>query len=148
MLFRSGQQREAALRLPTRNRFGLRYDDTGNIDHNSLSGAAFGIIYGVGSHVLLWNIRNADYVGQLPILRMVYHDLHLSPGYRTGHSKYADPAAAAVSAAHSIHVGPGKTPEDNRNLAVLPCDRNGNIRFGASDLPSRQKKRNTGGNHE
>ena len=34
------------------------------------------------------------------------------------------------------------------NLAVLPCDRNGNIRFGASDLPSRQKKRNTGGNHE
>ena len=29
-----------------------------------------------------------------------------------------------------------------KNLAVLPCHRNGNIRSGVSDLPSRQKKRN------
>ena len=91
---------------------------------------------------LLWNIRYADYGGQLPVLRMVYHDLHLSSGNRTGLSKYTDPATASVSAAHSIHVGSGKTPEDYRDLAVLPCHRNGNIRSGASDLPSRQKKRN------
>ena len=38
--------------------------------------------------------------------------------------------------------GSGKTPEDYRDLAVLPCHRNGNIRSGASDLPSRQKNRN------
>ena len=91
---------------------------------------------------LLWNIRYADYGGQLPVLRMVYHDLHLSSGNRTGLSKYADPATASVSAAHFIHVGSGKTPEDYRDLAVLPCHRNGNIRSGASDLPSRQKNRN------
>lgn len=57
-------------------------------------------------------------------------------------SKYTDPATASVSAAHFIHVGSGKTPEDYRDLAVLPCHRNGNIRSGASDLPSRQKNRN------
>ena len=113
-----------------------------NIDRHPLSGAAFGIIYGVGIHALLWNIRYADYGGQLPVLRMVYHDLHLSSGNRTGLSKYADPATASVSAAHFIHVGSGKTPEDYRDLAVLPCHRNGNIRSGASDLPSRQKNRN------
>ncbi len=72
----------------------------------------------------------------------LYHDLHLFSGDRTGLSKYADPATASVSAAHFIHVGSGKTPEDYRDLAVLPCHRNGNIRSGASDLPNRQKNRN------
>ncbi|MEI3418954.1 MAG: MATE family efflux transporter [Blautia sp.] len=61
---------------------------------------------------------------------------------RTGLSKYTDPATASSSAAHFIHVAYGKTPEDYRDLAVLPCHRNGNIRSGASDLPSRQKNRN------
>ncbi len=113
----------------------------GTLTRHPLSGAAFGIIYSVGSHALLWNIRYANYGGKLSVLRFLYHDSTYFQATEQVLSKYADPATASVSAAHSIHVGSGKTPEDYRDLAVLPCHRNGNIRSGASDLPSRQKKK-------
>ena len=32
-------------------------------------GTDFGIVHGVGSHALLWNLRYADYGGKLSVLR-------------------------------------------------------------------------------
>src|SRR5699024_6706414 len=123
--------------------FGHWHDDTGDVGHPPLSSADFGIIYGVGSHALLWNIRYADYGGQLPVLRPLYDDFHLFSGYRTINAQYVDSTVAATSPAHSIHVVLGKAPEDYRDLAVLSCRRSDNICSGVPAFSGRQEKRST-----
>ena len=137
------QQRTAAFRFPIRNCFGHRHDDTGDVGCHPFSGADFGIVYGVGSHALLWNIRYADNGGKLSVLRPFYHDFNLFSSDGKSNFQYVDSTVAAASPANSVHVVHGKTSEDYRNLAVISCHRSNNICSGVPVLSSRQEKRNT-----
>lgn len=111
----------AALRFPIRNRFGLRYDDTWNIDRQLLSGAAFGIIYSVGSHALLWNIRYADHGGKLSVLRSLYHDFHLFSGDRKSRFQYSDSIMQTTAFPCSCLMVSEQIIPTERNLACISC---------------------------
>ena len=101
--------------------FGLRYDDTGNIDRQLLSGAAFGIIYSVGSHVLLWNIRYANYGGKLSVLRSLYHDFHLFSGDRKSRFQHSDSIMQTTAFPCSCLMVSGQIIPTERNLVCISC---------------------------
>ena len=111
----------SAFRYAIRNRFGLRYDDAGNIDRHPLSGAAFGIIYSVGSHALLWNIRYANYGGKLSVLRSLYHDFHLFSGNRKSRFQHGDSIMQTTAFPCSCLMVSGQIIPTERNLACISC---------------------------
>ena len=110
-----------ALRFPILNRFCLRYYDTGNIERQLLSGAAFGIIYSVKSHALLWDIRYANYGGKLSVLRSLYHDFHLFSGDRKSRFQHCDSIMQTTAFPCSGLMVSGQIISTERNLACISC---------------------------
>ena len=85
------------------------------------SGADFGIVYGIGSHALLWNIRYADYGDKLSVLRSFYYDFHLFSGHRKSRFQHGNSIMQATAFPCSILMVSGQIVPSERNLACIPC---------------------------
>ncbi len=115
----AGNSDTAAFSFPIWNCFGLRYDDTGDVDCQLLSGADFGIIYSVGSHALLWNIRYANHGGKLSVLRSFYHDFHLFSDHRKSRVQHGDSIMQTTAFPCSCPMVSGQIIPTERNLACI-----------------------------
>ena len=115
----AGEPRKAAFRFPVRNRFGHWHDDTGNVGCHPLSGADFGIVHGVGSHALLWNLRYADYGDKLSVLRSFYYDFHLFSGHRKSRFQHGNPIMQTDVFPCSIPMVSGQIVPSERDLACI-----------------------------
>ena len=87
----------------------------------------FGIVYGIGSHALLWNIRYADYGDKLSVLRSFYYDFHLFSGHRKSRFQHGNSIMQATAFPCSILMVSGQIVPSERNLACIPCG--GNCHF-------------------
>lgn len=94
---------------------------TGNVGCHPFSGADFGIVYGIGSHALLWNIRYADYGDKLSVLRPFYYDFHLFSGHRKSGFQHGNSIMQATAFPCSILMVSGQMVPSERNLACIPC---------------------------
>ena len=106
-------------RFPTWNCFGQRHDDTGDVGCPPLSGADSGIVYGVGSHALLWNLRHADHGGKLSVLRPLYDDFHLFSGHRKSRFQHGNPIMQANAFPFACPVVSGQIVPVERNMACI-----------------------------
>ena len=98
--------------------------NTGDIGRHPFSSTDFGIVYGVGNHALLWDIRYADYGGKLSVLRSLYYDFHLFSGYGKSRFQHGNPIMQADAFPCSRLMVSGQIVPSERNLACISGCRN------------------------
>lgn len=88
------------------------------------SSTDFGIVYGVGNHALLWDIRDADYGGKLSVLRSLYYDFHLFSSYGKSRFQHGNPIMQADAFPCSRLMVSGQIVPSERDLACISGCRN------------------------
>src|SRR5699024_7264397 len=104
-----------------RNHSGHRDDADRNTGSHPLSGADPWIVYSIGSHAFLWNIRYADHGSKLSVLRSFHYDLHLFSGYGKSVVKHGDSIMQTTAFPYSGLMVSGQMFTAKRKLACISC---------------------------